>query len=646
MQKKIVSIVFIYCIFCIALSGYSQTNIVRKLKTDISLADNPKTKINKIFLLCDQGYSLHPDTLMLYSKMAEQMAIQNKWVMDEIKARYYFSAALTNKGLVDSSLKIADQCLNQLGGVKKYPVLYCNILNQKGRCFIRMNQYKEAIELAYLIIATAEEYKDELLQVKAKTLIGWAYLEMGQPKAALTWHLRALRTTSDSVLLEKYAILFANLATNYNGLGKIDSAFYYIKKGVSYSRKHENLFALSNSLAIESELFVKSGNPKFSEALLTEVVAIRKLIGDPFYIASDMSQLGYYYAHYGQPEKGIAICQEGIAIARKYKLDTKLFFLYNSLADNYMALGNTDKYAEVLKSIIALKDSVYEKNSANSLAELQTKYQLQKKENTIIQQKLDLVTKNYWLYGSIIFFVISILFTFFIFKNYKRRQKLTMEFRMTEEKRLNNMAIKEAEENERRRVAADLHDNLGAYAASIVANVDTIKNEQAFNANALNAIKELESNSQSIVSQLGDTIWALKRSAISLIAISDRVKLLLQKLNLSYVNIKMDVVENLETDMELTAIQGFHLFQIIQESVINALKHSNCTAIAVEFIAGKNWKVIIRDDGIGMSSNSSENYSGNGLHNINSRAKEAGFKVGWQKNIPTGTIIEIGATTN
>ena len=374
MQKKILSIIFIYCIFCIALSGYSQTNIVRKLKTDINLADNPKTKINTIFLLCDQGYSLHPDTLMLYSKMAEQMAIQNKWVMDEIKARYYFSAALTNKGLVDSSLKIADQCLNQLGGVKKYPVLYCNILNQKGRCFIRMNQYKEAIELAYLIIATAEEYKDELLQVKAKTLIGWAYLEMGQPKAALTWHLRALRTTSDSVLLEKYAILFANLATNYNGLGKIDSAFYYIKKGVSYSRKHENLFALSNSLAIESELFVKSGNPKFSEALLTEVVAIRKLIGDPFYIASDMSQLGYYYAHYGQPEKGIAICQEGIAIARKYKLDTKLFFLYNSLADNYKALGNTDKYAEVLKSIIALKDSVYEKNSANSLAELQTKY--------------------------------------------------------------------------------------------------------------------------------------------------------------------------------------------------------------------------------------------------------------------------------
>jgi len=49
---------------------------------------------------------------------------------------------------------------------------------------------------------------DVLLQVKGKTLIGWAYLEMGQLKEALSWHLKALHTTTDTLLLEKYAILF------------------------------------------------------------------------------------------------------------------------------------------------------------------------------------------------------------------------------------------------------------------------------------------------------------------------------------------------------------------------------------------------------------------------------------------------------
>jgi tetratricopeptide (TPR) repeat protein len=164
---------------------------------------------------------------------------------------------------------------------------------------------------------------------------------MGQVKESLSWHLSALNTTPDTTLLEKYGILFANLALNYNELGKTDTALLNINKAINYSRKNENLFALSNSLAIQAQLFVTSGKGKLAEAPLKEVVAIRKLIGDPFYIVSDMAQLGLYYAKNGQPDKGIAICNEGIAIARQFKLDTKLFFLYGTLAENYKAFGNT-----------------------------------------------------------------------------------------------------------------------------------------------------------------------------------------------------------------------------------------------------------------------------------------------------------------
>lgn len=118
---------------------------------------------------------------------------------------------------------------------------------------------------------------------------------------------------------------------------------------------------MANSLAIQSQLYVRAGQAALAEAPLNEVVSIRKLIGDPFYIVSDMAQLGLYYAHYGNPEKGIAICNEGIVIARKYNIDTKLLFLYSTLSENYKALGNNTKYAEVLEQIIALKDSVYQK---------------------------------------------------------------------------------------------------------------------------------------------------------------------------------------------------------------------------------------------------------------------------------------------
>ena len=372
-------IIIFYVIF-VALPASGQTKTIEKLKVDIHQAKSPQEKLAALFSFCDQGYSLHPDTLMAYAQQAKLLAEQTNDLDSEVKAMYYESFALTNKGLIDSSLNVANKCLDILSGKIDDPSLKANVENQKGRCYMRMNKYKEAIDMGYHVIDGAENTRDTLLQMKGKTLIGWAYLEMNQFTEALKWHLRALNSTRDTLLLEKYSILFANLALNYNNLGKTDSALYFINKAINYSRKNENLFALSNSLAIQAQFFVRSGQATLAEEPLKEVVTIRKLIGDPFYIVSDMAQLALYYAHNRQAEKGIALSNEGIAIAQQYNLDTKLIFLYGALAENYKALGNSVKYGEVLEKIISLKDSVYLKNSAEAIAEMRTRYELEKKK--------------------------------------------------------------------------------------------------------------------------------------------------------------------------------------------------------------------------------------------------------------------------
>ncbi len=620
--------------------GMAQTKAIDSLKKNIQHAVSKEEKIKAVFALCDLGYTLHPDTLLYYADIANSIAAQTNDIHDEVQAMYYISGALTTKALIDSSLKVADRCLEILTTKVDDPALKANVLNQKGRCYVRKNQYKEAIDMAYQVIALAEKNNDVLLQVKAKTLIGWAYLEMDQLKDALSWHLKALNTTTDTVLLGKYAILFANLATNYNGLGQTDSAFYYINKGIRFARRYENLFALSNCLAIQSELFVKSGQAKLSEPILKEVVAIRKLIGDPFYIASDMSQLGFYYAHYGQPEKGVAICEEGIAIAKQYKLDTKLFFLYGSLADSYKAMGNTAKYAEVLENIIALKDSVFQKNSAEALAEMQARYDLQKKETLIIQQKLDINRKNYLFYGSLLVLFFALLISWLLFREYKKRQKIKLLQMQEEEKILSVIAVTKAEENERKRIAADLHDNLGAYAAAIASNVDQLSLQNSV------PLQELKTNSQSIVSQLNDTIWVLKKDNLSLTAISDRIKIFIQRIQPSYPHVNIDVVERINSDILMAPTHAFHLFQVTQEAIINALKHSNSKHVMVYVESDKQWRITISDEGDGIAPQKIKMSRGNGLMNMRNRSKDAGWNIEWEQNEPTGTNVVISSTTN
>lgn len=637
------NITVIAMVCCCGLSVTAQTRSIDSLKKNIRLAGGVKEKIASIFSLCELGYILHPDTLMQYAEQARQLAVAAGNSQQKIQALYYQSGALSTKGLIDSSLERALYCLRVLEEKKlSDPVLEANLYNQQGRCFMRKNRYKDAIDMGYRTISTAEAAGDVLLQIKGKTLIGWAFLEMGQTADALQWHLQAMRTTADTLLLEKYGILFANLALNYNGLGKTDSAFFYIGKAIRSSRKHENLFALSNSLAIQSQLLVRAGRVKEAEAPLKEMVEIRKLIGDPFYIVSDMSQLGLYYANNGQPEKGIAICREGIAMARQYQIDTKLLFLYSSLAENYKAAGDVSRYAETLETIIGLKDSVYQKNSAQALAEVQTRYETEKNENIIARQELALVKKNYWLYGSLFLLLAGSVIFYLVFSNYRRKQKLRNEFLLKEEKFARTQAIAKAEENERKRIAADLHDNLGAYAAAIASNADQAGRETGRE----QALRELKNNAQSIVSQLNDTIWVLKKDNLTLTAISDRIKAFMQRIGASYPEISFDVTENLQQDFQLPAGNAFHLYQVIQEAVSNALKHSGARSIRVLLESGDNWKICIADDGNGFDPAVPGNGSGNGIPNMKNRCAEAGWQVSWLTRDGGGTKVLIHPTTN
>ena len=200
-------------------------------------------------------------------------------------------------------------------------------------------------------------------------------------------------------------------------------------------------------------------------------------------------------------------------------------------------------------------------------------------------------------------------------------------------------AVREAEENERKRIAADLHDNLGSYAASLVSNIQHLENT-SLNASTLS---ELKGNSQAMISLLNDTIWALKKDKLSFTAISDRVKLLLQRLGRSYPEVQMEVVEEINDDVLLQPGQAYQLFSIIHEAVNNALKHSGGNRIQVVFksVAHKNLRVIVADNGTGRLENLLEKEHGNGLYNMRHRAGIMKWNLEWKQNNNSGILVEI-----
>ncbi|MEP6948669.1 MAG: ATP-binding protein [Ginsengibacter sp.] len=206
-------------------------------------------------------------------------------------------------------------------------------------------------------------------------------------------------------------------------------------------------------------------------------------------------------------------------------------------------------------------------------------------------------------------------------------------------RRIRALEIQREIQHERERISRDLHDNLGAYAAAIASNVAAIKNSQSVS--EPNFLYRLQNNSQSIINQLNDTIWALNKESISLTAISDRFKIFLQKIQPSYSHVDITIKETITTDQALSPANALHLFRIMQETVNNALRHSKCHNIFIRISSNESWEIRINDDGGGLPHPDGKLIGGNGLRNIQLRCTEAGWKMKLQNGVPNGTELVI-----
>ena len=640
-MKKISTLLFAVIFYVQGQPVFAQARLTDSIRRIIAISTNDKEKIEAIAKLSE--LNLNPDTLLPYVVMAENISgnIKEKFEADRIKvARVYY---YVRKNYIDSAINIIDPLINYYKTEKKRQSFYLSLLFFKAKILDRGNRYTQSLTQLYEVVKIAESQKDTLVQIQAKTGIGWVQMEMEQYPEALRWLNNALNTSNNKKFYSNYGALYSNIATTFNALGKPDSAKYYIDIAIKDARKNDNQLFLATALSMQAKIFIDAKQRHLAEAPLSEVVSIRKGINDPFYTVYDMSSLASYYASNEQTEQGIALCKEGISLAKQSGLSSQLLMIYHSLAENYKAAGKTVEYSNTLESIIALKDSFNNINSSRLLADMQAASEAQKNEKTIIEQNLNLAIKNYWLFGSALFATMISIIVWLGFKNYRRKQSIKMQLALEEEKRIAAQSIINAEEQERKRIAADLHDNIGAYASAIRADVEKITDNGFEKNNA--SLQNLQQHSQEIINSLRDSIWVLNKENITITGISDRIKNYLNKLQPSYFHIHFHITEEIKNDARLSSQHALSIFRIVQEAVHNALKHSNAANITVDIKSAESITLKITDDGIGIS-NTTDNTGGNGLINMKARATEAGMQLDITAGNNNGTSLILQATTN
>ena len=621
---------------------HAQNRLIDSLKKSLLSNPAPAQQLNTYLALASQFRSISSDALLEFSSQASSLAAEQKNTVARIWADCYYGIGCVKKGQYQTAIDLADSNLISLEKKQSEPQLQAELLFLRGGAYMRQSRYKEAMTEYLEALHRSEKSGDFVQQIRAKSGVGWVNMELGKHREAMQWFLKALNTTTGDYYTDQYPTLYSNTSSTYNNIGQYDSAFYFARKAISASEKIQDLGTLASALNIEADIYINTGNNQKAEEDLKRALEIRKQIGDVYYVVSDMGQLAGFYSQNGETVKGINVAQEAIAIAQKANLVSKLTYLYEMLAANYKAAGDFKNYSLTQEKIISIKDSLYEKNSAESLAEIQAKYELQKKENIIMRQQYELNKSRYITIGSYILFSLGLLFVWVLYRNYRLVQKRKMEAALAEERLLAYKAVEQAEENERKRIAADLHDNLGSYAAAITANVKYFKDKSGIEND--NTLLQLEGNAQNMVTQLGDTIWVLKNEKLPVTKLADRFKSWMLRLMQNYPHIRYHYQEDITRDFEFSPSRILHIFLILKECVNNAVKHSDCNEIYIQvFSDNSNWRVIVQDNGKGFNKSLVQKESG--ISNIKNRANESGWHVEWQSVQPTGTKVVISGPT-
>ncbi len=595
--------------------------------------------------------SLHGDSIYLYAVWQKKLAGQLHNYKQLAQAEYSLLSADLAKGKADSVIYKINQSGLFTATKKTDKALYYKIQLLKANALNRVDNRVAALELQLNLLNEAEKDGNLAVRLFALNYIGATYLNLGKAaEAKQAWlsglHLISEHPSAGNDEIEAY--IYSNLALLYFNNFYItrarltgDSFLIYINRGVALSEDHNYLGSLASSLALRGNYYGIVQQFNEGEKDLKKGLAIRNKIGDPYYIVNDIGGLSSFYYSHQQYKNCVESAAAGVRLANSNGVGGhELVSLYGIMAAAYKASGDYVKYSKTLERYIAVTDSGNRINAAEKIAEIQTRYETQKKETLIAQQALELFRRKLVIYGGAVVALFAAALLVYRFRRYKHRQKIALAAIMEEKKLQHELALKEAEETERKRIAAELHDNLGVQANAILHNSILLSNQKA---NHNNVVADLQETAREMLLNLRETLWAMRTADVTAISLWLRVINFMKQMGRHYTTIDFNVEGEAPEALVLNATRALNIVLVVQETVNNAVKHAAASCITVISKRGKDrWEIQIQDNGAGFDMETAiKKTDSYGLRNIRERAAAVHFGYSIETAPGKGTIAGV-----
>ena len=416
-----------FLVFC-RQTGLAQTK-TELLEQKLQQLPEDTSRVNVLLQLGEKYCSNDNDKALVYLQEAFTIATSlnykkgiGKSLLWQGRVYYYKD----DYSLSDKYLDKAKTVLEQINDKDDLAFYYF----AKGVNFNIRGDYIHALEMFKTSISISEETGNVKWLSTCYSSIGNVLLNRQEPRKALKYYREAFEMKKQINDLHGMASIYTSIGMAYEHLGELDSAYYYVDKGLKIREQLKSDRMIASSNYALSGILIKKGQYAKAENLIHTALRIFTNLKDDTGIIISSLRLAEAENMQGKPE-AIGLADEALQMAEEIDNPNLVSFAYKKLSALY-AHNNDYKhsYTYLLKHM-DLQDSLFTAEKERVLAEMEAKFQSEKKDRdiTILKERSRTErNRNVMLIILLVvfLFVIFLLFVMFRYKStaFKRQQKL------------------------------------------------------------------------------------------------------------------------------------------------------------------------------------------------------------------------------
>jgi signal transduction histidine kinase len=195
-------------------------------------------------------------------------------------------------------------------------------------------------------------------------------------------------------------------------------------------------------------------------------------------------------------------------------------------------------------------------------------------------------------------------------------------------------------EQERLRIAQDIHDDLGARVTQISLLSAVAQGDSSLPEKARADFDRISRMTRELVSALYETVWAVNPENDNLDELGNYLCQMVNQLCVqARLRCRLNVVD-LPRDIQVSSQTRHNVAMAVKEAVHNIIKHAKAEEITLRVsLAGRRLTVSVQDDGRGFDP--STHAAGSGLKNMQRRLADLGGACTIQSQVARGTTVEM-----